>query len=174
MRVIEDFRKEQGAARLRTLALFTAAAAALSVLERALPSPLPWLKPGLANIFSLVLVAGGAVREALLVAVLRTFLAALFFGGLFSIGHVFALCGALASVGAMRLAAAPGVFSLYGISMAGAFAHGLGQLALGRSVFLSSAATLAVATPLLLVSIATGVLTAWAAGRFFRTGAADA
>jgi hypothetical protein len=26
----------------------------------------------------------------------------------------------------------------------------------------------------LLVSIATGVLTAWAAGRFFRTGAADA
>ena len=66
---------------MRQIAALTALAAALSLAERLLPGPLPWLKPGLANIITLALAARGEYRTAVLVSILRSFVAALAWGG---------------------------------------------------------------------------------------------
>lgn len=150
----------RGSARqLRLLASATALAAALSLAERLLPLPVPWIKPGLANLVVLVLLFTAGWRAALTVAVLKTFVVALFLGGLFAPGHLFALSGALAATVVMAGAARLPLFSLYGISAAGAWAHSIAQLACGRLLFFSTETILSLAVPLLLFSLAAGLLT---------------
>ena len=155
---------------LKRLAVLTALAAALSLLERAIPSPLPWLKPGLANVITLYLAARGEYRAAVLVAILRSFVAALAFGGIFSPAHLFSLGGGLAAVCVTILLVRYGAgwFSIYGVSIAAATAHGAGQLVVGGLLFISWAAMQAILPLLVVVSIGTGIVTAWFAARILR------
>jgi uncharacterized membrane protein len=67
----------------------------------------------------------------------------------------------------MALLARLPLFSLYGISMAGAWAHSAAQLACGRLLFLSPETVLSLAVPFLLFSLAAGLLTGWLAVRIF-------
>lgn len=154
--------------RLSYLALFVAVAAALSLLERSLPLPVPWARIGLANLVTLLLVAAGCYRDALLVGVLRSFLTALLAGGLFSPGHLLSLAGVLAAVAGMSLlhARRGRWFSVYGISLSGAWLHGLAQLLVARVLFLSWTALVALAPLVLGLSLVSGILVAALASRF--------
>ena len=145
--------------RVGRLAFHTALAAALSLLERLLPLPLPGMKPGLANIVILLLLFSRGFQEALLVALLKTFVVALFAGGLFAPGHLLALSGSLAAVCVMGLLIRLPWTGVYGISAAGAWAHAAAQLAAGYLLFLSGPVVLALAPPFLLFSLAAGLLT---------------
>lgn len=116
------------------VARYAAAAIVLSVAEAAIPTPLPGVKPGLANIVVVLVLLRHGWREAAWVALLRVFAASLLLGQLFAPGFFLSLAGSLTSL----LALAGGVllprrwFGAVSISLLAAFAHIGGQMLLAR------------------------------------------
>ena len=111
-------------------ALLVALALVLSYLESLLP-PLahiaPGLKLGLPNIavvFALYRLGG---RDAAAISLLRVALAALLFGSALSLAY--STAGAAVSLAVMLLLRRSGRFGCMGVSVAGALAHNLAQLA---------------------------------------------
>jgi heptaprenyl diphosphate synthase len=116
----------------RRIARLAALAVGLSLAEAALPSPLPGIKPGLANIVILLVLLQHGWRAAAWVSALRVLAAGLLFGSLFSPGFWLSAAGALASLAVLALARhlpARHVGPL-GLSVLAAFGHIGGQLAL--------------------------------------------
>ncbi|MDR3214226.1 MAG: Gx transporter family protein [Azoarcus sp.] len=118
----------------RRIARHAAAAIALTVAEAAIPLPLPGVKPGLANIVTLVVLARWGWREAAWVSLLRVFAASLLLGQFLAPGFFLSLAGALASLfvlaGAMRLPRR--WFGPVSHSILAAFAHIGAQLVVAR------------------------------------------
>ena len=75
-----------------------ALALGLSVLEAAIPSPLPGVKPGLANIVTLIVLSRYGWRAAAWVSLLRVMAAGLLFGNFLAPGFFLSLSGALCSL----------------------------------------------------------------------------
>lgn len=119
----------------RRVARYAAAAIALSVAEAALPSPLPGIKPGLANIIVLVVLARHGWREAAWVSLLRVLAGSLAIGQFLAPGFFLALAGALCSLAVLALAVhLPGRwFGPVSASVLAAFAHVGGQILLARA-----------------------------------------
>ena len=86
------------------IARYAAAAIALSVAETALPSPLPGIKPGLANIIVLVVLVRHGWRDAAWVSLLRVVAGSLVIGQFLAPGFFLALAGALCSLAVLALA----------------------------------------------------------------------
>ncbi|MFI4981520.1 MAG: Gx transporter family protein [Nevskiales bacterium] len=116
------------------IARYAAAAIALSVVEAAIPSPLPGVKPGLANIVTLIVLARHGWRDAVWVTLLRVLAGSLVLGQFLAPGFFLSLAGSLASLAmlgaAMHLPAR--WFGPVSQSILAAFAHIAGQLALAR------------------------------------------
>lgn len=116
------------------IARYAAAAIALSVVEAAIPSPLPGVKPGLANIVTLIVMARYGWRDAAWVTLLRVFAGSLLLGQFLAPGFFLSLAGSLASLAVlgatMHLPAR--WFGPVSQSLLMAFAHIAGQLALAR------------------------------------------
>lgn len=115
--------------RLVLTALLTACALAVNIAEGALPMPAPGVKLGAANVFSLAALVLLGAREAYAVTLLRVALAWLATGNLFSL--FCGLAGGLAATSAMSLVYKRwgGELSLTWISVAGAWAFNIGQVA---------------------------------------------
>lgn len=118
----------------RRIARYAAAAIALTVAEAALPSPLPGVKPGLANIVVLLVLWRHGWRDATWVALLRVVAGSLLTGQFLAPGFFLALAGALASLGMLGLAARlpRNVFGPVSASVLAAFAHVVGQVVVAR------------------------------------------
>ena len=116
------------------IARYAAAAIALTVAEAALPSPLPGIKPGLANIIVLVVLVRYGWRDAAWVSLLRVVAGSLVIGQFLAPGFFLALAGALCSLGVLALAQhlPPRFFGPVSVSVLAAFAHIGGQIALAR------------------------------------------
>lgn len=116
------------------VARYAAAAIALSIAEAALPSPLPGIKPGLANIVVLVVLARHGWRDAAWVSLLRVFASALMMGQLLAPGFFLALTGAVLSLAVLALAAKlpARFFGPVSHSLLAALAHIGGQLLVAR------------------------------------------
>lgn len=114
------------------IARMAAVALGLTILESAIPSPLPGVKPGLANIVTLIVLARYGWRAAAWVSLLRVVAGSLLFGNFLSPGFFLGLSGALLSL--MVLAIAQYMpqrwFSPVSHSIYAAFAHITGQLLL--------------------------------------------
>lgn len=114
------------------IARMAALALGLSVLEAAIPSPLPGVKPGLANIVTLIVLARYGWRTAAWVTLLRVLAGSLLMGGFLTPGFFLSLSGALCSLAV--LAASQHLpsrwFGPVTHSIFGAFAHIAGQLLL--------------------------------------------
>jgi len=80
------------------IARMTALALGLSVLEAAIPSPLPGVKPGLANIVTLIVLARYGWRTAAWVSLLRVMAGSLLLGNFLAPGFFLSLSGALCSL----------------------------------------------------------------------------
>ncbi|HEX5127466.1 MAG TPA: Gx transporter family protein [Rhodocyclaceae bacterium] len=106
----------------------------LSVAEAAIPLPLPGVKPGLANIIVLIVLARHGWREAAWVALLRVFAANLLLGQFLAPGFFLSLTGAITSLAALSLAVQLPArwFGPVSHSLLAAFAHIGGQLLLVR------------------------------------------
>lgn len=118
----------------RRIAGYAAAAIALTVAEAMIPSPLPGIKPGLANIIVLLVLARHGWREAAWVSLLRVLAGSLVVGQFLAPGFFLALAGALCSL--VVLAAAQHLparwFGPVSQSILAAFAHIGGQVLLAR------------------------------------------
>lgn len=116
----------------RRIARFAAIAIGLAVIDASIPSPLPGVKPGLANIVTLLVLDRFGFRSAMNVTILRIVASSLLLGGFLSPGFAMSLVGGVCSLfvlwGSYRL---PGLGPI-GCSIIAAFAHILGQLALAR------------------------------------------
>ncbi len=112
------------------IARMAALALGLSVLEAAVPSPLPGVKPGLANIVTLVVLARYGWRAAAWVSLLRVVAGGLLLGNFLAPGFFLSLAGALCSL--MVLAVSRHLparwFGPVTHSVLAAFAHIAGQL----------------------------------------------
>ncbi len=117
------------------VARYAAAAIALSVAEAALPSPLPGVKPGLANIIVLVVLARHGWRDAAWVSLLRVLAGSLAIGQFLAPGFFLALAGAVCSLAVLALAVAlpQRWFGPVSASVLAAFAHIGGQILLARA-----------------------------------------
>jgi heptaprenyl diphosphate synthase len=114
------------------VARLAALAIGLAAFEAALPSPIPGVKPGLANVITLLAWAQFGWRTAAWVSLLRVIAVGILFGSLLTPGFFLSLAGALSSLlvlAPMRWLPRP-FFGLVTISVVCAFAHVAGQLAL--------------------------------------------
>ncbi len=113
------------------VARMAAVALGLTLLENAIPSPLPGVKPGLANIVTLIVLARYGWRIAAWVSLLRVVAGSLLFGNFLAPGFFLSLAGALLSL--LVLAAAQHLpkrwFGPVSHSIYAAFAHIAGQMA---------------------------------------------
>jgi heptaprenyl diphosphate synthase len=116
------------------VARYAAAAIALSIAEAAIPTPLPGVKPGLANIVVLLVLMRHGWSEAAWVAVLRVFAASLLLGQIFAPGFFLSLSGSVLSLAALALAQhlPRRWFGAVSLSLIAAFAHIGGQMLLAR------------------------------------------
>ena len=147
--------------RAAILGLFVALAVALNLLESLFPSPLPWIRLGLANLLTLLAILTLGWKEGFAVTVLRVLLASLLFGGILSPSFLLSLGGGLAGTAMMALMAR-GVWRLWsplGMSVAGAFAHGLAQVLVLRLVLVRTWEVFYLLPWVLLPAVAAGTAT---------------
>ena len=117
------------------IARWAALAVALSLVDASLPTPLPGLKPGLANIVTLVVLMRFGMGAAVSVSLLRLVATGLVLGSLFTPGFFLSLAGGISSLAALTLAwkvLPKAYFGGVGLSLLAAFAHLAGQFALVR------------------------------------------
>ncbi len=156
--------------RLVLLALLVAMAATLHVLEGWLPVPMPvpGAKLGLANTISLLALVIFGWQEAVYIAIIRVLLGSLLGGVLFGPAFIMSMGGALISIIIMMHIHNnySGVFSLVGVSVAGAVAHNLAQVTIA-AIIVYSPGLLWYAPYLLLFAVPTGLFTGLAVNYLF-------
>jgi len=112
------------------IARMAAVALGLAVLESAIPSPLPGVKPGLANIVTLIVLARYGWRIAAWVTLLRVVAGSLLFGNFLAPGFFLSLSGAIFSLFVLSFAhhLPSRWFGPVSHSIYAAFAHITGQM----------------------------------------------
>lgn len=148
-------RRGSGVRRVALCGLIAAVAFALSFLESLIPfpMPLPGMKLGLANIATLFAVYALGAGEAALMVLTRCLLSALLFGGPTQLA--FSLAGGMLALAVMELLRRLPGLSAYGVSVAGAAAHNIAQVAVAAFT-LSTPAIWGYLAWLLPVSVVTG------------------
>lgn len=118
----------------RRVAWLATAAVALSLVDAAIPSPLPGVKPGLANIVTLVVLLRYGWTTAVWVSGLRLLAGSLLLGNFLAPGFFLALAGTTLSLATLAIARflPPRWFGPVSLSILAAFAHIGGQLLLAR------------------------------------------
>lgn len=155
------------------LALLLALALGLSYVERFIPLelviPLPGVKLGLANVVTLFALYALDAPSAALILLPRCLMGS-FFGGVSSL--LFSLLGGALALLAMILAKKSRFLSVFGVSILGAAAHNVGQVAAAAALlgswyivgYLPFLLVLAVPCGLLTGALAAGVLRALPSG----------
>lgn len=107
------------------IAYLAALAIALMLMESALPSPLPGIKPGLANIVTLLVLKQYGLRTACWVVGLRVVAGSMLLGSFLTPGFMLSLGGAIASLAVLWFAnlLPERYFGAVSLSILAAFAH---------------------------------------------------
>jgi len=145
--------------RTTTLALLITLATIMASVESLIQSPVPFLRLGLANGITLLVLKWYGFREGLTVTLFRVILAGLITGRLFQPTFFLSLSGGLTAVLVMAflLRWESRWFSLIGISIAGAFFHNLTQW-LVASVLVRQFVGLSFLPLLFLASVVAGMM----------------
>ena len=151
------------------LAVMLALAILLGYVESFIPNWVPGVKPGLANLVVLILLYMFPFYDALLISLLRVFLVALLRGTIFQLPFYLSLGGAILSFAVMLFAKYVLRFlTVYGVSLLGAYAHGLGQLLV--TAWITETWSVFYYFPFIsLISLATGLATAFLADRLLQS-----
>lgn len=141
--------------------ILTALALTLSVTESLFfPNflfPVPGMRLGLANIVTLLAIYLFGAFPTILIVFIRSLITFAFGGNLTS--FLFSIAGGLLALAVMLLLRNVRMFSLFGVSVAGAAAHTIGQILIACGLTRSWAAA-SYLPVLLLVSILTGLVIA--------------
>ncbi len=145
------------------VAWFTALAITIHIAESALPSPLPGVKPGLANVITLIVLCRFGWRLAAWVALLRVLIGSVLLGTFLSPTFFLSATGALASVAALGLGWAisrglPGwALGPLGYGLLAALAHMTGQFWAAYTLFIPHPALLHLYPPLMTLAAVLGL-----------------
>ena len=158
------------ASRRDLIALLGACCMFLSLLELMIPKPVPFLRLGLANLPVLVSLGLLTGPQVLLVVAIKVIGQGLVNGTLFSYVFVLSAAGSLASALGMLVVSrfGPSLISFVGISVVGAMASTITQLALASLLVFGRSGRL-IAPPFLAVGLATAVALGIVAAAFSRT-----
>lgn len=143
------------------IALLAAFAIGLHDLENIIPTPIPWLRFGFANIITLTALILYGLRTAMMITLIRVLIGSLLIGSFLGPGFVLSLSGGVTSTLIMGgiLYIIPGIFSPLGLSIIGAFFHNITQLGLAYILFIRKIDAILYISPLiLLLGIITGVI----------------
>jgi len=143
------------------IALLSSYAVALHAFESLLPTPIPWLRLGLANIITLVTLLLYGFRAAMVVTLIRVILASLFIGTFLGPAFILSLGGGVTSTLAMGLilSVTPRLFSTIGLSLIGALFHNIAQLVLAYILFIQRIEAILLISPfIILIGALTGTV----------------
>ncbi|ANB01969.1 Gx transporter family protein [Ectothiorhodospira sp. BSL-9] len=142
------------------IAWLAALAIAVHVLEAAFPSPLPGIKPGLANVITVLVLVLYGWRMAAWVTGLRVLAGSLVIGTFLSPTFWLSAAGALCSLAVLGLAhrLAGQALSPMGLCVLAALAHMLGQFLLAWWLFIPHASLLKLLPVLLTFSLIFGLV----------------
>jgi heptaprenyl diphosphate synthase len=148
------------AKRIVLISMLSACGLVFFVFESFLPL-LPWFRPGLGNIATIVALFALGSGDALKVTVLRITLGALVLGRLFTPVFVMAIAGGLVSVLVMSAFKrySGNIFGPVGISVLGAVSHNAAQIAAAYLLFVKSPQIFAVMPVFTAAGVITGTLT---------------
>jgi len=126
------------------IALLAALAITIHIAESALPTPLPGIKPGLANIITIATLCLYGLRTAAWVLMLRVLAGSLLLGTFLSPTFALSFSGAVASLLVLSVARlTPGLgFGAVGYSLLAAMAHMAGQFTVAYWLFIPHPALL--------------------------------
>ena len=146
----------------RQIAWLAALAIAIHILESGIPSPLPGIKPGLANIVTLLVLFRFGWRYAAWVSGLRVLAGSLLLGTFMSPTFFLSLAGAVASIAAMGLLwlLPRDWFGVYGFSILAAVCHICAQLYIAWLLFIPHTMILKLLPILITAGIIFGIVNA--------------
>jgi len=144
----------------RLIAGFAALAIAIHILEAAFPSPLPGVKPGLANVITVIVLLRYGWYTAAWVAALRVLAGSLLVGTFLSPTFIMSASGAVAALAALWLAQllAGRWLGALGYSVCAALAHMGTQLLVAWQLFIPHPALLNLAPFLLTAALVFGIV----------------
>ena len=116
------------------IAKLSAIAVALSLIEFFFPSPIPGVKPGIANIIILYTIFKFDLRMGIWVSIIRVFVTSIILGSFLSPTFFLSLSGALFSLLSLIIFKnlSPKYFSLISFSLIASLAHIIGQFLIVR------------------------------------------
>lgn len=153
--------------RAGTEVLLVILATGAAVIENLVPRPLPFIKPGLANVVTVAAVVRFGLLTGLRVNVLRATGAALFMGTLATPSYLLSMAGGAASAAAMGVSRR--LFSVPGMSVAGSLSSLWIQL-LAASVLLPGLPVSSLFLPVSLWGFLSGAVTGIVAAVLLRKG----
>ncbi|RKZ27613.1 hypothetical protein DRQ26_02870 [bacterium] len=148
------------ARKISYLALFTALALVIWMVEEFFPKPVPWLKPGFSYIVIIAAMEVLGLFDAFVVAIVRVIIGSLLFGRLFSPSFLLSISGTVSALVVMSLLfpLRKKYLSLAGISIAGAFAHISAQIFVAGALFYRPDAVLWLLPPMTIWTIFAGAI----------------
>lgn len=140
------------------LSILLAIAIILAIVDSFIPTTIPGVKLGLANVIILMTLYLFSIKEAILVNLLRVYLAALLRGTIFSMGFLMSLSGAILSLTVMIILKL--ILKNKGIvfvSIIGAIFHSVGQILIAL-IYLETSYVFYYLPILVIISIITGLV----------------
>ena len=147
------------------LSLFTAIGAVINYFEFLVPFPLPFLKPGLANAVTLIVLRKFGAKSALVVLLGRILLSSFLTGSFLTPSFFLSVSGGAAGFAAMALLSAlfGGRLNVITLSLSGAIAHNYAQIGALYLLFIRNTAVFLNIPLLSLFGVAAGLATGIAA-----------
>jgi heptaprenyl diphosphate synthase len=135
------------------VAVLSAYALVLYGFEGLVPTPIPWLRLGLANIITLVALMLYGMRIAMMVTLIRVILASIITGTFLGPAFMLSFAGGVSSTAAMGVTYRlfRNLFGPVGISLVGALFHNLAQLSLAYLLFIRRIEAILIISPVILL-----------------------
>lgn len=144
--------------KITTVALLSALAIILGIIDSYIPSLIPGWKIGLANIVILLCLINYGIIESLFISLIRVFIVSIFASSLFSMSFFMSLAGAISSLLIMWiLVKFIKRLHLVTISIIGSLIHSLTQVLVGI-IYIGNNVLLYYLPLLFLISIGSGLL----------------
>ncbi len=142
------------------IALLSAYAVGLHSIEAFIPTPVPWLRLGLANIITLTTLYLYGLKAGMTVTLVRVFIRSLLAGTFLGPAFILSLCGGVASTivmwGVKEISGK--LFGPVSVSIVGAVTHNVTQLFLAYLLFVRQIDAILLISPVILfVGLITGV-----------------
>lgn len=145
----------------RSLVLYAALAVSVHLVEAGIPSPIPGIKPGLANVVTLFVLLRYGISAAAWVTVLRVSASGVLLGTLFGPTFMLGAAGAIAAMVALAMAhkTVGRWLGPVGYAVPAALAHTMAQIGVAGWLFVPHPGLWRLAPLLLAAAVAAGILT---------------